>query len=113
MFKLLFDVLKIGFLIITPITTGLYSDLSMSGMCCLLTVATGMLTYTNANTITYGGYVNLLKRQLALSVRFLVAHVSSGPLSVVTAILACLTIVFAILGAISPEFATFDDDDNK
>ncbi len=87
------------------------SDLSISGMCCLLTVATGMLTYTNAHTITYGGYVNLLKRQLALSLKFLMAHVSSGPLSVVTAILAVLTIVFAILGAISPEFATFDDDD--
>ena len=55
--------------------------------------------------------MNLLKRQLALSLKFLMAHVSSGPLSVITAILAVLTIAFAILGAISPEFATFDDDD--
>ncbi|KAL3816098.1 hypothetical protein ACHAXA_004523 [Cyclostephanos tholiformis] len=92
-----------------------YSDLSMSGMCCLLAVTTGMLTYTNAKTITYGGYVNLLKRQLQLSGRFLLAHVRSGPLSVITAILACLTVIYAILGSVSPEFAYFelDDEDNK
>lgn len=88
-----------------------YSDLSMSGMCCLLTAATGMLTYTNANTITYGGYVNLLKRQLELSAKFLMARVRSGPLSVVTAILACLTLIYAILGSISPQFAYFEIDD--
>lgn len=88
-----------------------YSELSMSGMCCLLTVATGMLTYTNANTITYGGYMNLLKRQLELSARFLKARSMSGPLSMVTAILACLTIIYAILGSISPEFAYFEEED--
>ena len=91
------------------------SDLSMSGMCCLLTVATGMLTYTNANAITYGGYLNLVKRQFQLSGAFLKSRVQSGPLIVVTAILACLTLIYAILGAVSPEFAYFEvdeDDDN-
>lgn len=90
-----------------------YGDLSISGMCCLLTVATGMLTYTNANTITYGGYVNLMRRQLELSVKFLRARVSSGPLSVVTAIFACLTLVYAILGAVSPEFSYFEHEDEE
>jgi hypothetical protein len=85
----------------------------MSGMCCLLAVATGMLTYTNAHTITYGGYVNLLKRQLQLSGKFLLAHVRSGPLSVITAILACLTVIYAILGSVSPEFAYFELDDES
>jgi|APGre2960657468_1045069.scaffolds.fasta_scaffold268838_1 hypothetical protein len=92
-----------------------YSDLSMSGMCCLLATATGMLTYTNAHTITYGGYVNLMRRQLQLSGRFLLDHVRSGPLSLISAFLACLTVVYAILGAFSPEFASFeiDDEDRK
>jgi hypothetical protein len=85
----------------------------MSGMCCLLAVATGMLTYTNAHTITYGGYVNLLKRQLQLSGKFLLAHARSGPLSVITAILACLTVIYAILGSVSPEFAYFELDDES
>mmetsp|Transcript_36567 Transcript_36567/g.64087 ORF Transcript_36567/g.64087 Transcript_36567/m.64087 type:complete len:306 (-) Transcript_36567:94-1011(-) len=88
-----------------------YSDLSMSAMCCLLTVATGMLTYTNANTITYGGYLNLVKRQLELSVNFLKARMRSGPLSIVTAFFGCLTLIYAILGSISPEFAYFELDD--
>lgn len=85
----------------------------MSGMCCLLTVATGMLTYTNANTITYGGYLNLVKRQFQLSAAFLKSRVRSGPLSVVTAILACLTVIYAIMGAVSPEFAYFEVDDEE
>ena len=91
-----------------------YSDLSMSGMCCLLAVATGMMTYTNANAITYGGYVNLCKRQLELSARFLMAHIRSGPLSLVTAILACSTLIYAIRGFIRPDFSYFelDDEDN-
>ena len=74
-----------------------------------------MLTYTNANTITYGGFINLAKRQLELSAKFLMAHVRSGPLSVVTAILACLTVVYAVLGSVSPEFAYFEleDEDDK
>ena len=58
-----------------------YKELSLSAMCCLLCVATGMLTYTNANTITYGGYLGLLRRQLFLSYKFLTNRISSGPLS--------------------------------
>ena len=98
-----------------------YSDLSMSGMCCLLTVATGMMTYTNANTITYGGYMNLCKRQLMLSAQFLMSHYRSGPLSVVTAILACLSLAYAIRGILRPDFSYFEleedhedeENDNK
>ena len=71
-----------------------------------------MLTYTNANAITYGGYLKLVQRQLQLSSEFLRTNVRSGPLSVVTAILACTTLVYAILGSISPEFDYFDDDDD-
>ncbi|KAL7540096.1 hypothetical protein ACHAXR_009866 [Thalassiosira sp. AJA248-18] len=89
-----------------------YRALSMSGMCCLLTAATAMLTYTNANTITYGGYMNLVKRQLQLSAIFLKTRVRSGPLTVVTAILASLTLIYAILGSVDPSFSHFDDDDN-
>lgn len=72
-----------------------------------------MLTYTNANTITYGGYLNLVKRQFQLSAAFLKSRVRSGPLSVVTAILACLTLIYAIMGAVSPEFAYFEVDDEE
>ena len=70
-----------------------------------------MLTYTNANTITYGGYLNLLKRQLELSANFLKARMRSGPLSIVTAFFGCLTLIYAILGSTSPEFAYFELDD--
>lgn len=79
-------------------------------MCCLLTVASGMLTYTNANTITYGGYGNLLKRQLELSFHFLMTRARSGPMSAITLLFACLTITYAIIGWISPEFAYFEFD---
>lgn len=82
-------------------------------MCCLLTVATGMLAYTNANTITYGGYLNLLRRNFELAMIFLKARVRSGPLSVVTLILACLTLIYAVLGSINPEFAYFEDDEKE
>ncbi|KAL7479918.1 hypothetical protein ACHAW6_005636 [Cyclotella cf. meneghiniana] len=85
-----------------------YTSLSMSGMCCMLTVASGALAYTNANTITYGGYVNLMKRQLLLSRNFISKHVRSGPMSAVTAILALLTIYYAIIGYFSPEFSYFE-----
>eukprot|EP00970_Alexandrium_tamarense_P014065 scaffold3855_cov199-Alexandrium_tamarense.AAC.19 len=87
-----------------------YSDLSISGMCCLLTVASGMLTYTNANTITYGGYSNLLRRQFQLSYNFIKTRIRSGPMSFVTAILAFLSLVYAVIGYFSPEFAYFEID---
>jgi len=94
-----------------------YSNLSISGMCCLLTTATGMLTYTNANAITYGGYVNLVRRHFVLTSQFLMARARSGPLSVVTAILACLTVIYAIRGSLTPEFSYFeldgDEDDSQ
>lgn len=61
-----------------------------------------------ANTITYGGYVNLMKRQLLLSRNFISKHVRSGPMSAVTAILALLTIYYAIIGYFSPEFSYFE-----
>lgn len=82
----------------------------MSAMCCVLCVATGMLCYTNATTITYGGYVRLLQRQLELSSKFLMARIRSGPLSLVTAIFAILTVAHAIIGMISPEFSYFEPD---
>lgn len=87
-----------------------YKELSLSAMCCLLCVATGMLTYTNANTITYGGYLGLLKRQLFLSYEFLTTRIKAGPMSAVTAILAILSLTYAILGMFSPEFDYFEVD---
>lgn len=87
-----------------------YRELSLSGMCCVLCLATGMLTYTNANTITYGGYLGLLRRQLFLSYKFLTTRITGGPLSAVTAILAVLTLTFAILGMFSPEFDYFEGE---
>lgn len=57
--------------------------------------------------------MKLVQRQLQLSSEFLRTNVRSGPLSVVTAILACTTLVYAILGSISPEFDYFDDDDDE
>lgn len=86
-----------------------YRNLSFSGMCCLLTTATGMLAYANANAITYGGYLSLARRQLELSAEFLKARATSGPLSAVTLILAVLTVVFAVRGSLKPEFSYFDD----
>ncbi|KAL7532664.1 hypothetical protein ACHAWF_004206 [Thalassiosira exigua] len=92
-----------------------YNDLSMSGMCCLLTVATGMLAYTNANSITYGGYTNLMKRQIELASKFLLANFRSGPFSIMTTFLAILSLFYAISGSFSPEFAYFelDEEDEK
>ncbi|KAL7437032.1 hypothetical protein ACHAXM_005422 [Skeletonema potamos] len=87
-----------------------YKELSLSGMCCLLCVATGMLTYTNANTITYGGYLGLLRRQIWLSFKFITTRIRAGPLSAVTAMLAVLSLTYAILGMISPEFDYFEVD---
>ena len=87
-----------------------YKELSLSGMCCLLCVASGMMVYTNANTITYGGYVGLLRRQLLLSYKFLTTRIHGGPLSAVTALLGVLCMTFAIKGMFSPEFDYFEDD---
>mmetsp|Transcript_17985 Transcript_17985/g.33518 ORF Transcript_17985/g.33518 Transcript_17985/m.33518 type:complete len:303 (+) Transcript_17985:354-1262(+) len=88
-----------------------YSDLSYSGMCCLLTVAAGMLTYSNANSVTYGGYVNLIKRQLGLHAEFLRTRIRRGPMSLITVFFTFLTLSFAIKGMVSTEFAYFDLDD--
>lgn len=90
-----------------------YKELSLSGMCCLLCVASSMMAYTNANTITYGGYLGLLKRQLFLSFKFVTTRIHSGPLSAVTALLAVLCLTYAIKGMLSPEFEYFEDDDVK
>lgn len=61
-----------------------------------------------ANTITYGGYLNLMKRQLQLSFNFISRRIHSGPMSAVTAILALLSLYFAIKGYVSPAFSYFE-----
>lgn len=81
-----------------------YRRLSISGMCCLLTAASGMLTYTNANTITYGGFSSLLRRNFELSMRFLSVNLKRGPMSIVTIVFFMLTVIFAIHGWFAPEF---------
>jgi len=93
-----------------------YRNLSLSGMCCLLTTTTGMLAYSNANAVSYGGYLSLMKRQLELSVEFLKARARTGPLSTVTLILGVLTIYYAIRGYLKPDFSYFDyhhEDDSQ
>mmetsp|Transcript_38570 Transcript_38570/g.115769 ORF Transcript_38570/g.115769 Transcript_38570/m.115769 type:complete len:251 (-) Transcript_38570:519-1271(-) len=81
-----------------------YTLLSVSGMCCLLTAASGMLTYTNARTVTYGGFGALLRRNLILSMRFLVSNMRRGPMSVITMTCFVLTVFFALCGWFGPEF---------
>lgn len=61
-----------------------------------------------ANTITYGGYLNLMKRQMKLSIDFISKRIHSGPMSAVTAILALLTLYYAIRGYFSPAFSYFE-----
>lgn len=94
-----------------------YRALSMSGMCCLLTAASGMLAYSNSRSISYGGYVGLLKRQLELSCQFIWAQArNKQPLSIATGVLAFLTIFFFIAGSFSPEFVYFgihDEEDGE
>jgi hypothetical protein len=81
-----------------------YFNLSISGMCCLLTSACGMITYTNSNTITYGGFISLLKRHIILGTRFLLINMKNGPMSLVTILFLTLTIYFALRGWFAPEF---------
>eukprot|EP00956_Cyclotella_meneghiniana_P032005 scaffold86042_cov80-Cyclotella_meneghiniana.AAC.3 len=71
---------------------------------------TGLMSFTiaQANTITYGGYLNLMKRQLQLSFNFISKRIHSGPMSAVTAILALLTLYYAIQGYFSPAFSYFE-----
>jgi hypothetical protein len=85
-----------------------YTLLSISGMCCLLTAASGMLTYMNANIITYGGFNSLLRRTLVLSMRFLMANMRRGPMSTITIIYFMLTVIFALRGWFAPEFVDVD-----
>jgi hypothetical protein len=87
-----------------------YTMLSISGMCCVLTAASGMLTYTNANTITYGGFSGLLRRNLVLSMRFLMTNMRRGPMSIITIICVMLTVTFALCGWFAPEFVDVNVD---
>jgi len=48
-------------------------------------------------TITYGGYYNLMARQLTLSASFLKNRIRSGPMSAFTTLFAVFTVVFAFL----------------
>lgn len=52
----------------------------------------------------------MCKRQFVLCAEFLKEHMRSGPLGVVTAILGCLSVMYAILGSVSPEFGYFEED---
>ena len=49
-----------------------------------------------------------MKRQLQLSFNFISKRIHSGPMSAVTAILALLTLFYAIQGYISPAFSYFE-----
>ena len=57
--------------------------------------------------------MNLCKRQLMLSAQFLMSHYKSGPLSIVTAILACLSLAYAIRGILGPAFSYFELEDHE
>jgi len=87
-----------------------YRYLSLSASCCILTLICGILSYSNANTITYGGYYNLMVRQLTLSANFLKNRIRSGPMSAITTLFAVFTLVFAFLGSIRPEFSYYGEE---
>lgn len=90
-----------------------YRYLSLSASCCILTLVCGILSYSNANTITYGGYFNLMVRQLTLSASFLKNRIRSGPMSAFTTLFAVFTVVFAILGSIRPEFSYYGEEEGE
>jgi len=82
-----------------------YFYLSISGMCCLLAAAAGMITYMNANTnFEYGSFTSLLQRHLILGTRFLVSGMKRGPMSLITMSFILFTWYFAFLGWFAPEF---------
>ena len=81
-----------------------YFNLSISGMCCLLTSTCFMITYTNSNTITYGGFTSLLKRHIILGKTFLICNMKNGPMSFITILFLLLTIIFTLRGWFAPEF---------
>ena len=47
-----------------------YADLANCAMFCLFSAATGMLSYNNAHTVTFGGYPGLMKRWAQLTADF-------------------------------------------
>ena len=72
-----------------------YDDLSMCAMFCLISGASGMLAYNNAHTVTFGGYPGLLRRWLALSVRFYSERLSlRTPMGFITVVTALLGLAF-------------------
>jgi len=84
-----------------------YMALSLSAMLCLFTAAFGMMAYTNANTITYGGFGGLLRRHCQLSAVFIADHLRDGPMPVITVLSTALAIAFAVASVAksAPEIA--------
>jgi len=81
-----------------------YRSLAISGMCCLLTAASGMVCYQNFHTVSYGGYLQLMMRNAELSFRFLFSNLHRRPMSAITFICLSMTIIFALRGFSAPEF---------
>lgn len=81
-----------------------YRSLAISGMCCLLTAASGMVCYQNHHTVSYGGYLQLMMKNAELSFRFLFNNVHKRPMSVITLICLSMTILYAFQGWFAPEF---------
>mmetsp|Transcript_6606 Transcript_6606/g.18458 ORF Transcript_6606/g.18458 Transcript_6606/m.18458 type:complete len:214 (-) Transcript_6606:845-1486(-) len=81
-----------------------YRSLGISGMCCLLTAASGMVCYQNYHTVSYGGFLQLMMRNADLSLRFLCENLHKRPMSVITLVCLFMTVLFALQGWFAPEF---------
>ena len=86
-----------------------YSDLGFSAMFCLLSGATGMLAYNNAQTITFGGYNGLLQRWIVLSTKFYAERCTTekAPMAFVTLTTAALALGFGVRAAALSATALF------
>ena len=100
-----------------------FPDLSICAMCCrLFTAAAGMLSYNNANTITFGGYSGLLLRWATLSFEFYAERCRLGkPMALFTVVTALISLAYLVrsaassataLPALMTEFMSPDDEED-
>ena len=77
-----------------------YADLSYCAMFCLFSAASGMLSYNNAHTVTFGGYPGLVKRWARLSAEFYCRRMDlrHSPMALMTVGMALLGLIFLCRG---------------
>lgn len=89
-----------------------YTSLSYSAMMCMMCTAAGMLTYTNSQTISYGGFLGLFRRHFVLALRFISARLAQGPMALVTLAAAVVTFAFSVASLVrgAPDFFGYDEE---